>query len=95
MKNIFKFRIHPLFYITIFIYVFTGHFRDFFLFFSIILFHEFGHVIGGILFKWRIKEILILPFGALTIFNEGLNKPLFQEQNLYFEKTSRYAVSPN
>ena len=79
MKNIFKFRLHPLFYVVVIIFVLTGHFHDFFLFLSIILFHEMGHIIGGILFKWKIKELLILPFGALTIFDEGLNKPLKQE----------------
>lgn len=79
MKNIFKIHFHPLFYIVIIICSFTGHFQDFFLFLSIILFHELGHILGGFLFKWKIKEVLILPFGALTIFGEGITKPLKQE----------------
>ena len=79
MKNIFKIHFHPLFYIVVIICVFTGHFSYFFLFLSIILFHEMGHVLVGFLFKWKIKEIIVLPFGALTIFDEGINKPLWQE----------------
>ena len=79
MKNIFKIRLHPLFYLFLIIFVITAHFHDFFLFISIILFHEIGHIIGGLIFKWKIKELLILPFGAITIFDEGLNKPLKQE----------------
>lgn len=79
MKNISKIRFHPLFYLVVIISFLTGHFHDFFTFLSIILFHEFGHILGGIIFKWNIKEVLILPFGALTIFKEGLNKPLREE----------------
>lgn len=79
MKNIFKIHFHPLFYLVVVIFIFTGHFHDFFLFLSIILFHELGHILGGIFFRWDIEEVLILPFGSLTIFKEGLNKPLKEE----------------
>lgn len=49
------------------------------LFFSIILFHELGHILGGLYYKWNIDKIIILPFGGLTIFNENINKPLKEE----------------
>ena len=38
-----------------------------------------GHVLMGIIFKWKIEKIIILPFGALTIFDEGINKSIFEE----------------
>ncbi len=38
-----------------------------------------GHVLMGIIFKWKIEKIIILPFGALTIFDEGVNKSIFEE----------------
>lgn len=57
----------------------TGNFNKFILFISIILFHELGHILVGTLFKWKIEKIVILPFGGLTIFNEHINKPLFEE----------------
>lgn len=38
-----------------------------------------GHVLMGIIFKWKIGKIIILPFGALTIFDEGINKSIFEE----------------
>ena len=79
MKNIFKIRFHPFFYLVVVIYVFTGHFHDFFLFLAVILFHELGHIVGGTFYHWKIDEVLILPFGAITIFNEWLNKPLKEE----------------
>lgn len=33
----------------------------------------------GILFKWNIEKVILLPFGALTIFNEDLNRSIFEE----------------
>ena len=33
----------------------------------------------GILFKWKIEKIIILPFGALTVFNEDLNRKISEE----------------
>ena len=30
-------------------------------------------------YKWNIEKIIILPFGALTLFHEKINKPLFEE----------------
>ncbi len=33
----------------------------------------------GILFKWKIESVILLPFGALTIFNEDLNRKIIEE----------------
>ena len=41
--------------------------------------HEFGHILMGVLFKWKIEKVIILPFGALTVFNEDLNRKLSEE----------------
>lgn len=41
--------------------------------------HEFGHILMGILFKWKIERVIILPFGALTVFNEDINRKLSEE----------------
>ena len=57
----------------------TGNFKGFFLFTGIILIHELGHVIGALYYKWNIEKIILLPFGALTIFHEKLNRPLKEE----------------
>lgn len=59
--------------------VLTGHFKGFILFSVIIILHEFGHILMGIYFKWKIEKVIILPFGALTVFNEDLNRPIFEE----------------
>lgn len=79
MKIIYKIRIHPLFYLVTIISIITGHFNDFFIFLFIIVFHELGHIISAIYFKWKVKQINILPFGAITIFDEGITKSLKEE----------------
>ena len=33
----------------------------------------------GILFRWKIESVILLPFGALTIFNEDLNRKIIEE----------------
>lgn len=77
MKNIFK--IHPLTYVVILIAYLTGNFKSTMAFMLIIIVHEFGHLLSALIFKWKIKEVVILPFGGITIFNEILNKPIYQE----------------
>lgn len=59
--------------------VITGHFKGFILFSLIIIVHELGHILMGILFKWKIDKVIILPFGALTVFNEDLNRKTNEE----------------
>ncbi len=77
IKNIF--RIHPFYFFTAFIVALTGNFKSFLLFSLIIIVHECGHVFLALFFKWNIDKIIILPFGALTIFNEKINRPLKEE----------------
>lgn len=43
------------------------------------MFHELGHIIVGLLFKWKIKKVILLPFGGITIFEERIDKPLLEE----------------
>ena len=33
----------------------------------------------GILFRWKIEKVLILPFGGISIFHEDLNRPIKEE----------------
>lgn len=79
MKIISKISIHPLFYITAFITIITGFFKDFSYIMMIILIHELGHILSSIYFKWNTEKIMILPFGGITIFDEKINRPLKEE----------------
>lgn len=77
IRNIFK--IHIFFYFIMFICLFTGNIIDFLIFTCIIIVHELGHIVGGLLFSWKIEKIILLPFGGLTIFNNNINTSLFEQ----------------
>ena len=80
MKNILrKFRVHPFYLLLSFFSVITGQFRLFSLFTLILIIHELGHLLGALFYHWRIKEVILLPFGGITIFEEHLNKPIWEE----------------
>lgn len=79
IRNTFKFRIHFFFYVVMAIALFTGNIIDFLIFTSIIVVHELGHIFGALMFKWDIKEVVILPFGGLTVFNQKINTSLLEQ----------------
>ena len=80
MKNILtKIYIHPFTYIVFLVSLITGLYKELCTFLFIIIIHELGHIIGSIIFKWKIDKVNILPFGAITIFNEKLNRPMIEE----------------
>lgn len=76
-KNIFK--IHVLYYVVAFVSFLTGNFKNFIIFSAIIIVHETGHIVGALIFKWKIDKVILLPFGGITIFKENIDKPLKQE----------------
>jgi len=80
MKSILnKIYLHPLFLITILIFVLIGEFRFISYFMLLIIVHELGHILVSLYFKWNIEKIIILPFGGLTKFKEIINRPLIEE----------------
>lgn len=80
MKNILnKIYIHPIFLLTLFIFISIGYFRFITYFMLLIIVHELGHIIISLIFKWNIDKIIILPFGGLTKYNEIINRPLIEE----------------
>ncbi len=62
-----------------FVAAITGHFKGFVWFSVIIMVHEFGHILMGIIYGWKIEKVIILPFGALTIFHEDINRKMKEE----------------
>lgn len=80
MKNILnKIYFHPIFLITLFIFISIGYFRFISYFMLLIIVHELGHIFISLIFKWNIDKIIILPFGGLTKYNEIINRPLIEE----------------
>ena len=47
--------------------------------FMIVLFHELGHAVSAQFFNWKIKRILILPFGGICEVDEHGNRPIKEE----------------
>lgn len=74
-----KFHIHPVFWFVIFSGVITGHFKEISIIFLIVFIHEMGHVLAAHFFKWRIKEVILLPFGGVASLDEYGNRPLHEE----------------
>ena len=80
MKTILnKLYFHPLFLISILIFILIGYFKFASYFMMLIIVHELGHILVATIFKWNIDKIIILPFGGFTKFNEIINKPLIEE----------------
>ena len=51
----------------------TGIFKSFYIFTILILVHEFGHFLTGVLFKWKVDKICIYPYGGCTKFDTLVN----------------------
>ena len=80
MKNIpFKIKFHPLFYLLLLLAIVTAQFQKVIEFMMIILIHELGHISVASLFHWKVKRVLILPFGGMVELEEKLNRPIYQE----------------
>ena len=74
MKNFLnKMDFHYTYIIMAFGLVLTGHFINLIAFTSLIIIHEFGHVITATIYKYRIKKITIYPYGGITEFDTLVN----------------------
>lgn len=71
--------IHPTLYIFMGIAFLTGTFVQFFILFSIVIFHEFGHYIMAKIFKWRVQRIMFWVFGGVMETEEHANKPVKED----------------
>lgn len=61
------------------IIILTGSFNDFILYFSLLLIHEFGHSITGIILGYKLDKISFYSYGGITKFDMLLNIPLKKE----------------
>lgn len=57
----------------------TGHFRNIIYFTIIILVHEIGHSIMGILLGFKLNNITIYPYGGNSNFTYLINTKLYKE----------------
>lgn len=74
-----KISFHPFFYVVAFLSAITGYFEDFFLFMLFIFVHEMGHISAALFYHWHIASITVFPLGAVTFFEEKINRPMKEE----------------
>ncbi|AMV11800.1 MULTISPECIES: site-2 protease family protein [Geobacillus] len=74
-----KLHVHPLLWLIGGIAVLTAHFKQLCLLFFIVLVHELGHAAAAAFFSWRVKRILLLPFGGVAEVEEHGNRPFREE----------------
>lgn len=80
IKNILnKIKFHPLFYIILSISVFTAHFKELIYFTIIILVHELGHSVTGLILGYKLIKINIYPYGGCSILEHDINIPIIKE----------------
>lgn len=80
IKNIYsKVAIHPLLLFIAVSSIITGLFKDFIILFSIIIFHELGHLMAASHYRYNINKIHLYPFGGYIEFNDKINRSLFEE----------------
>ncbi len=68
-----KVNVHDLTYIFLLLSFLSGYFEYMYLFLLIIFIHESGHYFFSKIIGFKYSEIIIYPFGGLTLYNEDLN----------------------
>lgn len=61
------------------IIIICGLFNNFFVYFSLLIIHELGHALTGILLGYKIDRIKLFPYGGVTLFKPNYNTPLKKE----------------
>ena len=80
MKNILtKIEIDYTTYILIFIALLAGYIKKISIIIIILLFHEIGHIICFVLFKFNIEKIKFYPFGGITVINKKLHERIYKD----------------
>ncbi|MBY7143259.1 M50 family metallopeptidase [Virgibacillus sp. NKC19-3] len=74
-----KIHVHPVLIVFLFISFVTGTFMELAIIVTIVLFHELGHYIVAIVFKWRIQGIMLWVFGGVMDTDEHGNRSIREE----------------
>lgn len=74
-----KIHIHPFMWLLVGLALMTGNFWELLILFFIVFVHELGHGLAATYYNWRIKQVLLLPFGGVAETDEHGNRPLKEE----------------
>lgn len=80
MMNIYrKFKIHNLTLLLLLSAFLSGYIKYALIILFIVIFHEMGHIIASIFLGYKIKEVMIYPFGGLTKIDKHLNDHIYKD----------------
>lgn len=79
MKLSSKIYIHPLTLFFMMTAMLAGYFKYMIAIFTILIVHESGHYFVAKIFKRKIKEIVILPFGGLLKIDSIISSDIFED----------------
>ncbi|MCJ7839906.1 site-2 protease family protein [Lederbergia sp. NSJ-179] len=74
-----KIRVHPLLWVVSGLSMMTGYFWELLALFTIVLIHELGHAVVAQFFNWKIKKVMILPFGGFCDVDEHGNRRMIED----------------
>ena len=74
-----RIKINKITYILILGCFLTGLVKDLFAIYSLVLFHELGHIIISKKYNWNINRVEVYPFGAITLYDDKIDKPFHEE----------------
>ncbi|MBM7541776.1 site-2 protease family protein [Amphibacillus cookii] len=77
-KNTFIY-LHPSIWFTIIVSLLTGMLTEVLIIFTIVIWHELGHIIVAKLFNWNIRRVTLWIFGGVMETEEHGNKPAFEQ----------------
>ena len=66
-------------YIIVLSFLLCGYFKYLLIIFVIFFIHELGHIICLIIFKRKIQQIVIMPFGGLIKLDGYISNPIFED----------------
>ena len=67
------FKINKLVYFFAIISILIGAYKEFIIINTLIIIHEFGHLLAAKIFKVEVDKIYIYPLGGITKLNMNLN----------------------
>lgn len=67
-----RFKINWLFLVIILLFALVGDLARALTAFTVVFLHELGHVLTAVFYKLRVKEIELLPFGGVAVFEDFL-----------------------
>src|SRR5690625_4313005 len=80
IRNLFQtITIHPTLILFLIIAILTGTFIQIAIIWTIIIFHELGHILAATYYRWRIQSIVLWIFGGVMKTDEHTSRPLKED----------------